>query len=77
MDQLFEPYQAVRFAPRAWGVQFHPEADDAIAKSYLVHLSDDIRKSGQSLNQLTAQLEETPYAAAVLERFGRILSGME
>ena len=73
----FEPYQAVRFATRAWGVQFHPEADDAIAKCYLVHLADDIRKSGQSLNQLTAQLEETPYAAAVLERFGRILSAME
>lgn len=73
----FEPYQAVRFAPRAWGVQFHPEADDAIAKCYLCHLTDDIRKSGQSLNQLTAQLEKTPYATAVLERFGRILSAME
>jgi len=59
------------------GGQFHPEADDAVAKCYLFHLADDIRKSGQSLNQLTAQLEETPYAAAVLERFGRILSAME
>ncbi|NDY72087.1 glutamine amidotransferase [Desulfobacter hydrogenophilus] len=72
----FEPYQAVRFAPRTWGVQFHPEADDAIAKCYLFHLADDIRKSGQSLNQLSAQLEKTPYAAAILERFGHILSTM-
>ncbi|MGM0656306.1 MAG: glutamine amidotransferase [Thermodesulfobacteriota bacterium] len=70
----FEPYQAVKFAPRAWGVQFHPEADDAIAKCYIFHLADDIRKSGQSLNQLTAQLKKTPYAAAVLERFGRYYS---
>ena len=72
----FEPYQAVRFAPRTWGVQFHPEADDAIAKCYLFHLADNIRKSGQSLNQLIAQLEKTPYAAALLEQFGRILSAM-
>nr|WP_320014311.1 glutamine amidotransferase [uncultured Desulfobacter sp.] len=73
----FESYQAVKFAPRAWGVQFHPEADDAIAKCYLCHLADDIKKSGQSLNQLIDKLEKTPYAAAVLERFGRIFSGME
>jgi GMP synthase (glutamine-hydrolysing) len=69
----FEPHQAFRIGKNAWGVQFHPEADAAVTRGYILHLEADIKASGQDPDLLVEQLEETPYAAALLKRFGDLV----
>lgn len=69
----FEPHQAVRIGQNAWGVQFHPEANVAVTHGYIQNLKDDVNASGQDPDQLLKQLEETPYAAALLKRFGNLV----
>jgi len=69
----FEPHQAFRIGKNAWGVQFHPEADAAVTRGYIRNLEEDVKASGQDSNLLVEQLEETPYAAAVLKRFGDLV----
>lgn len=54
----FEPHQALRFGPRAWGVQFHPEFDVAVMDGYL-------HGTGQ-------QARPTPAAASLLPRFAAL-----
>ena len=66
----FEPHHAFRIGKNAWGVQFHPEADAAVTKQYILHLAADIKASGQDPHQLVEQLDETPFAAVLLKRFG-------
>jgi GMP synthase (glutamine-hydrolysing) len=67
-----EPHQAVRFAPRAWGVQFHPEFDDAIAAAYLDFDGERLVQEGFDPAALRAGLGRTPVAATLLQRFRRL-----
>lgn len=68
----FEPNHAFRVGS-AWGVQFHPEFDTAAMDAYLAHLAPTLQAAGQPAEQLRAQLRPTPQAAAVLQRFARLL----
>ncbi len=72
-----EPHQAVRFAPRAWGVQFHPEFDDAITAAYLDFDSAQLIREGFDPAVLRAGLGQTPVAATLLQRFRRLVYGDE
>lgn len=69
----FEPHQAFRVGKNAWGVQFHPEADAAVTRGYVRNLEKDVEASGQDSQRLVEQVEETPYAAALLQRFGDLV----
>jgi len=42
----FEPHQAFRIGPCAWGVQFHPEFTDAIMSAYLKVQAPDLTRRG-------------------------------
>lgn len=64
-----DPHAAIRFAENAWGVQFHPEMDDAIIGDYIVSLRDKLVAEGIDPEALLAARSDTPDAAKVLERF--------
>jgi GMP synthase (glutamine-hydrolysing) len=67
-----EPYAAVRFAPRAWGVQFHPEFDGDVMRGYIAARREALASEGIDPSTLAAQ--DAPEAAAVLRTFVRLAS---
>ena len=70
----FEPHQAFRIGKAAWGVQFHPEAFVDVTKEYIRSLADTVTKEGQNPETLIRELEETPWAAALLKGFGAFVT---
>ncbi len=68
----FEPHHAFRINDCAWGFQFHPEYDEAIMKAYISELAHTFEAVQSREVQLLAQVKATPYAALLLERFGRL-----
>jgi GMP synthase (glutamine-hydrolysing) len=72
---LREPHQAVRFAERAWGVQFHPEFDAEIMASYLSLTGEQLSKYGFDPAALRQGLRTTPVAQTLLQRFSNLMAG--
>jgi GMP synthase (glutamine-hydrolysing) len=65
----FEAHHAVRFAPRAWGVQFHPEFTGTAMSHYLRIRSDALRQEGSDPDELLAAVTETAESEQLLRRF--------
>lgn len=70
----FEPHQAFRVGPCAWGVQFHPEFTADIMRSYLKAQSPDLLQEGLSPETLIAEVTEAPQATSLLQRFAGIVA---
>jgi GMP synthase (glutamine-hydrolysing) len=68
----FEPHHAVRFAPAAWGVQFHPEFNQRIMRTYIRHQRPRL-KSDEEMESLLNQVEPLPDAGQLLQRFCQLL----
>lgn len=66
-----EPHALVQFAPRVWGVQFHPEMDAAIVRHYIDARRDCLGGEGFSLEQLYAELDPGHAGASTLPLFVR------
>jgi GMP synthase (glutamine-hydrolysing) len=64
--------QAARFAPRAWGVQFHPEFDAEIVREYIRHFEGLLQEEGQDADGLRMLVEDTPVGGLILNRFSRL-----
>lgn len=64
-----EPNHAFRLGECAWGVQFHPEYDTSIMRSYIQEQSDELESMGIEIAQLMDAVSETPLAAQLLQRF--------
>jgi GMP synthase (glutamine-hydrolysing) len=64
--------QSFRFGKNAWGVQFHPELDADIVRTYLRAESSELIAQGQNPEKIIASVHETPVAAQVLERFAKL-----
>lgn len=60
---------AIRFAERAWGLQFHPEFSAPIMKKYIELRSNAISAEGLDPHGLLEKVSETPEAKSVLKRF--------
>jgi GMP synthase (glutamine-hydrolysing) len=73
----FEPHHAFRIGPQAWGVQFHPEFDERVAREYIIHQKTTLEGEKQDLLRLLASLQPTPEATALLGRFARLAIGAE
>lgn len=58
-----EPHQAYRWRHNVWGVQFHPEFDEAAMQGYIQHVAQDSAR--------TVRCAPTPEAAQLLYHFGR------
>jgi GMP synthase (glutamine-hydrolysing) len=69
----WEPHHAFAVGDCAWGLQFHPEFDADIMRSYIHAFKDYLISEGQNVDHLLQQVEETPYSRQVLERFAEIV----
>lgn len=72
-----DPNQAVRFADRAWGVQFHPEFDAEVSRSYLTARRVELIAEGLDPDALLRATADSPDGARLLARFGEIVSEHE
>lgn len=66
-----EPNALVRFAPRAFGMQFHPEFDAGVMRGYIDARAPVLTAEGIDPSVLSAG--DAPIAAELLRRFGRLV----
>jgi GMP synthase (glutamine-hydrolysing) len=64
-----EPHHAFALGPCAWGVQFHPEFDADIMKSYVHEFAELMKIHGQDPDNVVKNIEETHYSRSLLKRF--------
>jgi GMP synthase (glutamine-hydrolysing) len=69
----FEKHQAFRIGPSAWGVQFHPEFTADIMRAYLNVQAPDLEKEGFKPDTLIRQVEDSPHATSLLQRFSDLV----
>lgn len=67
-----DEHQAIRYARRAWGLQFHPEFTVAAMRGYLRLRADALRNEGLDAQALSAGVRPSPRARALLRRFLRV-----
>lgn len=68
-DQNF----AVRFADKAWGVQYHPEFSAPVMREYLTRRADAIREEGQDPEALRLKVMDSDVALSVLRKFTNLV----
>lgn len=68
-----DAHQALRYGPRQWSVQFHPEFTPAVMRAYLARQVDALRDQGQDPQALLDGVTDTPEAGSLLTRFARLL----
>jgi len=66
-----EPHAVVRFGPRAWGVQFHPEFDGDVMRGYIAARRPALAAEGIDPDAVPAH--DAPEAAEVLRAFARLV----
>lgn len=67
-----DDHQAVRYARRAWGLQFHPEFPVAAMRGYLRLRADALHREGLDAARLASAVRPSPRARALLRRFLRV-----
>jgi GMP synthase (glutamine-hydrolysing) len=68
-----EPHAALRFGPRQWGVQFHPEFDRGIMRAYVAARREILEGEGIDPDALHDAAVETPELALILKRFANLV----
>ena len=68
-----EPHHAFVVGKTAWGLQFHPEFDAEIMRTYIDEFAESIRSNGQNPEALKQSVQETPYSRFILKRFAEIV----
>jgi GMP synthase (glutamine-hydrolysing) len=64
-----EPHAALRFGPRAWGVQFHPEFDERVMRDYIETRAELLAQEGRDPAAMLAGVARADAGSAVLRRF--------
>jgi GMP synthase (glutamine-hydrolysing) len=72
-----DPYQILRYGPRAISTQLHPEFDAEIMRAYLRLRAEPLRDEGLDVDALLGAVRETPHARGLLARFARLVRGDE
>ena len=67
-----DAHQAFRFGPCAWGVQFHPEFNADVVRTYIDDMRPLLAAEKQDPDALRAATVDTPYGEEVLKRFARL-----
>ncbi len=69
-----DPHHGLRFADRAWGVQFHPEFTEPVSRILLDEEREELRAAGLDVDLRLSALDSAPEAAGrkLLARFRRI-----
>jgi len=65
-------HQVFRIGTRAWGVQFHPEFNARIMRTYVQERQLVLREEGVDVEALLRDIVETPAAGGVLRRFAAL-----
>jgi GMP synthase (glutamine-hydrolysing) len=68
-----DPNQAFAVGERAWGVQFHPEFDADVVRSYLTARRELLLGEGFDPEALERAASDSPHGAALLRRFAALL----
>jgi GMP synthase (glutamine-hydrolysing) len=66
---MLDDCHAIRFAPRVWGVQFHPEFGVAQMRGYLRERADAVNAEGLDAVGLGMAVRASPHARDLLRRF--------
>ena len=69
----YEPNHAFRLGNVAWGVQFHPEFNVDIMRSYIKEQADKLESAGLDIPGLLRAVTETPMAAKTLRNFAHLV----
>ena len=72
-----EPNHAFSIGPHAWGLQFHPEFDADIMKTYIHEFAGLMETHGQSPQTAVDAVVETPHSMSLLQRFSKIAMAHE
>jgi GMP synthase (glutamine-hydrolysing) len=64
---------AIRFADKAWGIQFHPEFSAPVTSDYIRYREDDLRAEGLNPEQLLGRTRDTIEANSVLHKFTELV----
>ncbi len=67
--------QSFRIGQKAWGVQFHPEMDAEIARTYIHAERAELSAEGLNPDEILASVRQSPLAAQTLKRFSQIVFG--
>lgn len=73
-ENAHNAYQALRYGPNQWSVQFHPEFTPAVMRAYLGHQRDTLLELGRDPEALIAAVTATPEASGLLARFAHDLA---
>lgn len=68
-----DPNQAFAVGERAWGVQFHPEFDADVVRSYLSARRELLLGEGFDPEALHGAASDSPHGVALLRRFAALL----
>lgn len=68
-----DPHQAFAVGGTAWGVQFHPEFDAHVTRTYIRRMRGPLAAQGDDPDALVRGTRETPQSASLLKRFARIV----
>ena len=64
-----EPHHAFAIGQSAWGLQFHPEFDADIMRTYVTEFSSQLKEFGYDPEIIQQTIAETPLSRQILERF--------
>ena len=64
-----ELHHAFAMGPCAWGVQFHPEFDADIMKTYVHEFAELLNTHGQNPDNVIKSITKTPHSRNILKRF--------
>ncbi len=68
-----EPHHAYAIGQSAWGLQFHPEFDADIMRTYVSEYSPQLKDFGYDPNAIQQMVAETPISRQILERFAHVV----
>ncbi len=64
-----DPHQALRYGPRAWSVQFHPEMTATTLAGYVRHRAEQLRREGIDPEERLRSLRDGEHGRTLLRRF--------
>lgn len=68
-----DAFQALRYGPHQWSVQFHPEFTAPVMRAYLARQVDKLHDQGQDVPALIEGVTDTPEASSLLGRFAALV----
>jgi len=72
-----DPHQAYAVGRCAWGVQFHPEFDEAIIRRFIDYYRGQLQQEGDSAEHLLAVTAPSPESAGLLARFASLANACD